>query len=311
MTKGESVLIDWLSAHFSALPAHVPLGIGDDMCIIATGDETVLLSSDILLDGVHFDSATHSLESVGRKALACGLSDCAAMAVQPRAATVSVALPNSFNLSHVKALYDEMKTLGERFECPVAGGDTTSWNQPLVIDVTVMACPYPGINPILRSGAQPGDWLYVTGPLGGSLLGRHLTFEPRVHEAHRLAENLGGALHAMLDISDGLSLDLHRLCASSKVGARLDESLLQNVVHDDAVDAARRDGRSRLDHVLGDGEDFELLLAVSGDPVESVGGVRLQRVGEMVASDVVIRRLDGRVEPLAMQGYEHFRQARQ
>ncbi|MCH7703253.1 MAG: thiamine-monophosphate kinase [Planctomycetes bacterium] len=306
-TKGESALVRWLTEQQSPMAAHIPLGIGDDMCIVAAGHETVLLSSDLLLDGVHFDSARHSLESVGRKALACGLSDCAAMAVQPRAATVSVALPNSFSLSHAKALYAEMKALGERFECPVTGGDTTSWNHPLAIDVTVMACPYPGLHPILRSGAQPGDGLYVTGPLGGSLLGRHLTFEPRVHEAHRLAKNLGSSLHAMLDISDGLALDLHRLCASSKVGARLDESLLQEIVHDDAVDAARGDGRSELDHVLGDGEDFELLLAASGDSTESVAGVRLHRVGEIVASDVVIRRRDGRVEPLAMQGYEHFR----
>ena len=306
-SKGESALIRWLTDQQSPMPAHVPLGIGDDMCIVAAGAETVLLGSDLLLDGVHFDSATHSLESVGRKALACGLSDCAAMAVQPRAATVSVALPDSFNLSHAKALYTEMRALGERFECPVTGGDTTSWSHPLAIDVTVMARPYPGLQPVLRSGAQPGDGLYVTGPLGGSLLGRHLTFEPRVHEAHRLAKNLGCALHAMLDISDGLSLDLHRLCASSNVGARLDESLLEQVVHHDAVEAARGDGRSKLDHVLGDGEDFELLLAVAGDPRVSVAGVRLHRVGEIVASDLVIRRPNGRVEPLPVQGYEHFR----
>ena len=182
------------------------------------------------------------------------------------------------------------------------GGDTTAWSKPLAIDVAVVAVPYDGIEPVTRSGARVGDGLYVTDQLGGSLLGRHLSFTPRVHEARALAGMLGQRLHAMIDISDGLALDMWRMCKSSGTGAVLDEGQLEQVVSDDARSAAA-DGRTPLDHALSDGEDFELLIAVDGDATQSP--VPLYSIGQVTEAGLAIRRADGRVDPLEPEGYVH------
>ena len=118
-----------------------------------------------------------------------------------------------------------------------------------------------GITPITRSGARPGDNIYVTGPLGGSILGRHMTFEPRVHLARKLAQS--GVVTAMLDISDGLSRDLRQICDLSNVGAILDAAKIP--IHADAVELAKRDHREPIEHALHDGEDHELLLTAGGE----------------------------------------------
>lgn len=300
MAEIERDLIAWLQTHQRPLPA-VRLGIGDDMAIVETSSSAVLLSSDMLLDGVHFDTRVQSLGDIGRKAIASCLSDCAAMAVRPVAATVSLALPDSMTLEPVKALFGGMFAVANEFELAIAGGDVTRWCHPLAIDVAMVATPYEDIRPISRSGALPGDRLFVTGQLGGSLLGHHLSFVPRVHEAHRLAESLGDRLHAMLDISDGLSLDLWRMCQASGVGALLDEKWLEAVASDDARRVG--DSQSAIDHVLGDGEDFELLLAVAGDPGDA--SVPLFPVGEVTREGLALRHADGHVTPLEPKGYVH------
>src|SRR5262249_30794119 len=142
------------------------------------------------------------------------------------------------------------------FQVAIVGGDTNSWDGKLVISVTLLG-ESTGRGPVTRSGARPGDWLLVTGALGGSILGKHLDFTPRVHEA--IALNATADLHAMIDISDGLAADVNHLCEESRCGA---------VLWGDRIpisDAGKRmaDGRSPLEHALGDGEDFELAFATS------------------------------------------------
>ena len=298
-------MIEWLRA---ARPKRdgLELGIGDDMALVAVAAGRVLLSSDMLLDGVHFDSTVHSLASIGRKAIACGLSDCAAMAVRPVAVTVSVAWPADWTLQQAKELAHGMFEIADAHDVAIAGGDTTRWRDAagrLCVDVAMTAVPYEGIEPIRRSGARAGDGLYVTGPLGGSLLGRHLTFTPRVQQARSLAEDLGGRLHAMMDISDGLSLDLWRMCQASGVGAVLDAELLEAVISEAAQEAARADRALALDHALTDGEDFELLIAIEG-PVDGLP-VPLFRVGEVAVEGLALRRADGTVEKLEAKGFAH------
>jgi thiamine-monophosphate kinase len=332
MAWNELEFVEWLREQQGNYDG-VGLGIGDDMAAVRTGSDLLLVSSDMLLDGVHFDTTKHELEQIGRKAIACGLSDCAAMAVRPLAATVSVALPAAglteprglaranfrvFGTSprpqaadrggelDAKALFRGMFAIAAEYDVAIVGGDTTRWQHPLAIDVAITATPFEGIDPVTRAGARPTDALYVTGPLGGSLLGRHMTFTPRVDEAKTIAEALGVRLHAMIDISDGLSLDLWRLCKASGVGAILDENDLQSVVSADARRLAadpQRGEQTALEHVLGDGEDFELLLAVSGEP--NTPGAHLHRVGTVTDSDLRIRRLNGRVEPLEPKGFLH------
>lgn len=305
MANDELEFVEWLRRQQSRekwRPA-VALGIGDDMAAITTSSELILLSSDMLLDGVHFETNRHELAQIGRKAIACSLSDCAAMAVRPVAVTVSVAFPTETALADAQELYRGMYAIASEYQTALVGGDTTRWSHPLAIDVAITAEPYEEIDPVTRAGAKVGDVLYVTGPLGGSLLGRHLTLTPRVHEARKIAEALGGHLHAMIDISDGLSLDLWRMCEASEVGATLDERQLQDVIHEDAKRAAEADDRTALEHTLGDGEDFELLVTAGGNV--PVSDVPLFPVGEVTDGDLLLRRLDGQVDRLEPKGWVH------
>jgi len=279
------------------------------MAVMDVGAERALLASDMLLDGVHFDTSKHDLRLIGRKAIACNLSDCAAMAVRPLAAVVSVAFPVDWSLSQAQKLLEGMFAIAADFDLAIVGGDTASWKHPLAIDVAITAVPYDGIEPMRRSGAKVGDTLCVTGALGGSLLGHHLTFSPRVREAKALATALGPHLHAMMDISDGLALDLWRMCRASRTGAVLDESQLQEVVSAQAQELAARDQNSPLEHVLSDGEDFELLLSIGGGTEpngrRAAGGVALYPVGTVTEDGLRIRRADGRMEDLEPRGYVH------
>ena len=304
MAPRELEFVEWLRQQQRPSPV-VRAGIGDDMAVVSQPSGILLLASDMLLDGVHFDSSSQPLKLIGRKAVACNLSDCAAMAVKPLAATVSVALPRGFSLDQGKQLWGGMAELAQEFELALVGGDTVSWDHPLALDVAISAVPYPGIEPVRRDGARVGDLLYVTGVLGGSRKGRHLTFQPRVNEAKALAENLGGRLHAMMDLSDGLALDLSRMCTASKVGAELDVGKLAQVVSADAEELARHDGISALEHALSDGEDFELLLAVDG-PITSAD-ISVHLIGVVTTeTGMSLRQSDGRTSTLKPRGYQHW-----
>lgn len=279
------------------------LAIGDDMAVVATTGGDLLLACDMSLDGVHFDTLRHTYSQIGRKAVARNLSDCAAMAVRPLAVTIGLAMPREMTEADATALYDGIYGIASEFDVAVAGGDTARWDGKLMVDVAILAEPHPGIRPVTRSGAAPGDRLYVSGPLGGSILGKHMSFRPRVAEAKLLASRLGDRLHAMMDISDGLSLDLSRLCAASGVGAVLEEQLVLNAISDAARELANHDGRRALAHALEDGEDFELLIAASGDI--DCPGVNLIPIGTIGASGLSLRRMDGSIETLTPRGYVH------
>lgn len=298
----ERQFIEWLGQQ-KFTTSGVPLGIGDDMAIVDGPSGCVLVSSDMMLDGVHFDSAKNSAAQIGRKAMACALSDCAAMAVRPIAATLSLALPPRNREADARAIVTAAAELANEFGAELVGGDTTCWSNPLAIDVSVTAMPYDAMEPIRRSGACVGDEIFVTGLLGGSRLGRHMTFRPRVDEAFRIATVWGTSLHAMIDVSDGLSLDLWRICEASGVGAVLDEQLLADVVSDDATRASEMNGQTPLQHALFDGEDFELLIAAAPDVIPD--DLPVKPIGKIVASDLSIRRADQQLEPLEPKGYVH------
>ena len=304
MADDELDFVNWLRERGSGAP-FLTLGIGDDMAMLETQGGRVLMSSDMLLDGVHFDSARDDLLAIGRKAVACNVSDCAAMAVRPLAVTVSVALPRCWPIDCARQLAQGALDAAREFGIAVAGGDTTRWDQPLAIDVAIVGECFAGVEPVRRSGAKPGDRVFVTGELGGSLLGRHLVFQPRVAEARALATALGRDLHAMIDISDGLSLDLSRICEASGVGACLDELLVAQVVSEDAREASLQDGTSPLEHALGDGEDFELLVVVA--PEVGTFPVPLHCVGEITAlrEGFRLRTAGGAIRRLEPKGFVH------
>ena len=307
--KGEWQLIDWIRSRTPADPAAVPIGPGDDMALVALGESGCLITTDTLLEGTHFRLATATPRQVGYKAMAVSLSDAAAMAAEPVCAVAWVGLPETRDMAFAEALCLGLSDAASRFACPVVGGDVTSWAHPLVIGTTLVARPA-GVEPVRRSGARPGDVLLVTGSLGGSVLGRHLEFVPRVNEARLLAR--AASLHAMIDLSDGLSTDLGHLARESGAAAEIEAAAIP--ISADAEQLARTDGRSGLEHALNDGEDFELLLAVAPEDgrrlIEDnpLGGVRLTRIGRIAeGGGVTIVGAGGERRPLEAGGYEHFR----
>lgn len=290
---GEFDLIDWIRRNQQASPL-LAFGVGDDLAALnwPAGD-LMLVGVDQVIDGVHFDSAIHSLAQIGRKAMNRNLSDCAAMGCLPAAAVVAVALPRRFSLDQAKELYNGLRHAADVFQCPIVGGDTATWDGKLVLSVTILGRAA-GINPVPRTGARPGDNIYVTGPLGGSILGRHLTFEPRV----QLGRDIAPIATAMIDLSDGVSRDLAHICRGSNVGAVIESRLVP--IHPDATELSRRDGIPALDHALNDGEDYELLFTSAGDVAQ---GIRLGQI--TTEAGIFILGNDGIKRPLAPLGWQH------
>jgi thiamine-monophosphate kinase len=299
----EFAYIDWVRRQTPPDP-RVLVGPGDDAAALRLGAQAPsLVTTDMLLEGSCFRLAEAGPRRVGRKAMAVNLSDVAAMAGRPVAAVVAVGLPRRGGRALAEELYLGLREVADAFDTAVVGGDTNSWDGPLVIAVTVLG-EATGRGPVGRGGARPGDWLLVTGPLGGSILGKHLDFTPRVREA--LALHAAADLRAMIDISDGLAADVNHLCEESRCGAVLRAEAVP------IAEAARRldDGRTPLEHALGDGEDFELVFAVAPGEGERllrtqpVPGVTLAAVGECVAQGLWLEE-GGRRRPLPPWGYIH------
>lgn len=341
----EIELVSHLCARFPDHP-QLKLGPGDDAAILelAGTRPEIVVSTDLLTEGVDFLLARMNPRKIGRKALAVNLSDLAAMAAKPLACVIAVALPkqpvfpNSRDLSpdeiffpknrkpHGKSIPELMEVLCEGFldavsEIPIAiaGGDTNTWDGPLVLSVTVLG-EVVG-KPLCRHEAEPGDALLVTGPLGGSILRRQFECTPRTSEMLRLNEAFN--LHAGMDVSDGLTLDLSRLCRRSQCGAELflDEIPISDDARElselkpekskiyDWIPAGFASG-SPLDHALGDGEDFEVLFTAEWEESEKILrntlGIPVWRIGR-ITKDVGIYGLreNGTRELLPIRGFEH------
>lgn len=307
-SKGEFALIDWIRRQKSVCGPRISIGIGDDLAGLRTDGQEVLFGCDQVLDGVHFRLEQCGARAAGRKALARNLSDVAAMAGVPLAAVASVSLPNDMSAEQARQIVEGMSELSEQFDCPVVGGDVGSWQGPLAIHVSILASAG-GIEPVRRSGAMSGDEIMVTGELGGSILGKHLTFKPRVGEARTLAQAV--RVHAMIDISDGLAVDLHHITAESGCGARILADRIP--VSAAAGELAQRTSKTALQHCLEDGEDYELLFTVSSDDAERArkvladAGVKVSRIGQIIESGVVLVGADGSKRDLPAVGFEHFK----
>jgi thiamine-monophosphate kinase len=306
----ELEFIRWLRNHVPAHP-RAELGLSDDAAILSLGGRTdIVVTTDTLTDGVDFRTESHVPHRIGRQALAANLSDLAAMAARPLAAVISLVLPRHgagklAPLPLAIALYEGLLPLAEEFEVAIAGGDTNTFDGPLVLSVTAFG-EVTTRGPLTRSGGCAGDWLLVTGKLGGSILGHMLDFTPRVREAILLHERY--ELHAGIDISDGLALDASRLADASRCGALLYTDRVP--ISPAAFQLAEQEGATdrdvtALNHALSDGQDFELLLAappeiaakILRDQPVSCG---ITHVGELVG-EAGLWRLDATGERHVME----------
>jgi thiamine-monophosphate kinase len=283
----------------------IVLGIGDDCAVFrpAGSKEDLLFTTDMTIEGVHFRRESHPAEAVGWKTLARGLSDIAAMGGAPRFCLLSLALAPWADQRWVDRFYRGLLDLARRAGVTLAGGDL-AMAERVTCDIVVCGAVPQG-KPLRRDGARAGDAIYVSGRLGGSALGletgsgaawrRHLKPEPRLALGRFLREKLHAT--ACMDLSDGLSLDLRRLCLASGAAAELAGAL---PVYRGAS----------LEQALHGGEDYELLFTVRPQtevprayervPLSRIGTIRKGRPGRV--------DLDGR--PLAARGYDHFAEAK-
>ncbi|HWB54640.1 MAG TPA: thiamine-phosphate kinase [Tepidisphaeraceae bacterium] len=291
---GEFDFIHWIQLQQKAR-GLIELSAGDDLAILRwPADQLLLVGVDQVMEGVHFDSGKHSPRQIGGKVMNRNLSDCAAMGCQPVAALASVSLPRSRGMEYAKEIYLGMKEAGEVFDCDIVGGETGTWDGGLVASVSILGACAKG-KAVLRSGARVGDCIYVTGELGGSLLGRHMEFVPRVREGIEIGRS--GKATAMIDLSDGVSSDLTRICQASGVGAVIDAAKIP--IHEDAIKMAKSDGRLALEHALHDGEDYELLFTGCG--LEGFG----IEIGRIVVGDGVLIEEERKRTKLEARGWEH------
>jgi thiamine-monophosphate kinase len=293
-----------LEAH-RAKPASVVTGIGDDCAVLRTDDprKFLLYTCDPVVENVHFQPTTPPRQ-VGWKAMARNLSDIAAMGGLPRWAVVSIGLRPTTPLRYVEQVYNGLRSAAEPFGCTIVGGDTTHVKHDQFIVVSLIGEVEKG-HLTRRSGSKNGDRVFVTGTLGGSRRGKHLTFIPRVAEARWLVRHFH--LHAMIDLSDGLSGDLQRLVEAGDKRLGFDISA-------GAVPVSTA-AKGNLQAALNDGEDFELLFTVA--PRDAAGlrakwrrrfDLPLTEIGRVVPSrgTVCLVTADGRRRPLTAAGYDHF-----
>lgn len=306
----ESELISWLEQNLPK-DTRLEIGLGDDAAVIAARSRAAVVTTDMLTDEVDFLIEEVDPQLVGQKALGVNLSDLAAMAAQPIAAFVSLVLPKEGTskrsaLELAIEIYRGMIPLAERHRITIAGGDTNTWAGPLGISITAIG-ETTTHGPLTRSGAQAGDQILVTGHLGGSILGKHLNVEPRVSEALLLHDRY--EIHAGIDVSDGLAIDASRLAKASGMGACLNLSSIPIAAA--AEELSKKTGRPAIEHALGDGEDFELVLAVPPAAAkqlldEQPLDVPLTGIGEIVPKRGLWQSDEaGNKTPLQVQGFEH------
>lgn len=304
----EQSFLAYLRGRTRQLP-QVAVGIGDDAAVIDWPEPSVskglqqIACTDQIIDGVDFRSDEQSLVDIGFKSMAINLSDIAAMGARPASALVTLALPSDNATEIAGEVYEGILEAAQRYQVAIAGGDLSTYDGPLSISITILGWAK---QPWLRSGAEEGDALFVTGALGGSLLGRHLRPEPRVELAAKLNETV--KVHAAIDVSDGFSLDLDRMLAASRMGAEL--SLESLPISDAAHEFAKTSGRTPLQHAWSDGEDFELIFCVSSEDAEVIEktdwGVPVTRVGKVVGRTGLWKRVEtSKFERVFPQGFVH------
>lgn len=323
---GEHAIIDRIRRRLPAPPPWLLVGPGDDAAVcVPARNELDVITTDAIVEGVHFDRSFVPPSSVGHRALAVNLSDLAAMGATPRLATLSLVLPADLPEADLDALLDGLLALAARTGTVVAGGNVTRSPGPLMVDVTAVGTVRRR-RFLTRSGARPGDHVFVSGTLGDARAGlaacreapgmdapfvaRYLQPEPRIRLGQLLGRN--GAATAAVDLSDGLADGAHQLAAASGAGLLLEAGCLPIADGTRAWYAAR--GLDPVGEALEGGDDYELLFTVPRRRLgrlrhvqRYVGGLTLTRIGT-VTREPGVRLTDGDGKTTAVEGgFEHFR----
>jgi thiamine-monophosphate kinase len=330
---GEHGLIEHIRRRLPPAPPSVVIGIGDDAAVAAADRGTLqVLTTDALVEGVHFDRRFSTPADIGYKALAVNVSDIAAMGATPRLALLSLILPASLPFPEVDGLLDGLLQVAHADKVTLVGGNITRSPGPLVVDVTLIGSVRPR-RFLTRSGGQPGDQLYVTGTIGAAAAGlgwlrEHATLGTEIPEDSGLAEcvlrhrrpepraRIGGLLGrsraatACMDLSDGLADAVRQLAAASGAGARISAEALP--IHAAARRWFSRDGGDPLTAAAAGGDDYELLFAVSKRArgrlrhvIQQARGIPVTRIGELTVESAIRIERDGAIEPLP-DGFVHF-----
>jgi thiamine-monophosphate kinase len=319
---GEFGLIEQIRKTTPRTAKGVVAGIGDDAAVLRCSSGSQLLATtDMLLEGVHFDLATTDLYSLGWKSAAVNVSDIAAMGGKPRFCLTSLGIPSYLSVEDVREFYRGLNACLKRCGAVLVGGDTCRSLEGFVISVTVLG-ETAKAGAMTRSGANPGDLLFVTGTLGDSAAGlelmrrntpaakklieKHLRPIPRFAEGKKLA----GIASAMIDVSDGLSSDLAHLCEESSVGAELHAD---RIPLSKDLRTAKGLKRRPVEYALSGGEDYELLFTVPRSRLQKIRSLRIAatEIGRIViGKSMSLLDGQGRKKPLRPSGYDHFRAGR-
>ncbi len=288
---------------------NIIIGIGDDCASIKIdGNKQCLVTTDMLVEGTHFDLKKNTPGEIGKKSIACSISDIAAMGCSAKYAVVSICFPQETRTKFARELLLGMKREADAYSIKIIGGDVVSGKKMLAVNVTMYG-ENKGLNPVTRSGAKADDVIMVTGALGGSILKKHFAFKPRLKEGQLLNKKFN--INSMIDISDGLVADLNHILEESGVGAVLYEDEVP--VSADAKKLVRKTGFSALHHALHDGEDYELLFTLSGKEskkllASSSFPVRLSKIGHIKRSNgISMQGSNGKLKKIKPVGYEHFK----
>lgn len=331
---GEFGLIDRLADRFESTNPETIKGIGDDAAVIDAGDKFLLMSTDMLLEGVHFDLSYMPLQHLGYKAIAVNVSDIAAMNGIPKQVTVNLGLSNRFSVEAVEAIYEGIKAACDEYKVDLVGGDTTSSQAGLIISVTVLG-EVEKKKVVYRSGAKENDILCVTGDLGGAfvglqvlerekqefianpdmqpqldkyeyVVGRQLKPKARMDIIHEFAD-LGIVPTSMIDVSDGLASEAFHLCKQSGLGVSMYEDKIP--IEKEAYETAAEFSIDPNSCALNGGEDYELLFSIGQEDFEKIKNhADIHTIGYMQSKEkgrCFVTRSQQVVE-LQAQGWKHF-----
>ncbi len=332
---GEFGLIERFRSQLSTRSPRVKKGIGDDCAVFSTKSDTLqLISTDALVESVHFDLKTISAEQLGRKALAVNISDIAAMGGTPYLAVISLGLPPSTSTKFLDEFYSGLQSVCKTYQIELAGGDTVASPNNLFINISILGEARKG-RVFTRTGARPSDQIFVTGTLADSAMGlqllltenaksastkhcrtlikKHLEPIPRIKESGMLAKSKL-SVTSMIDLSDGLVQDLSHLCDANKLGADLHEAklpfsqALKSICHQKGYDPTN--------WVLQGGEDYELLFTIRQEDVKKLNSLFLKadtpvsHIGEITSfpGKIILNKTNGRKKSLKpSMGFNHFK----